>query len=80
MKDFSNKVNQNYTPQDFTITTIEEHDIKLKFAIWEQMEFLSEYIRIDNPEKVINTIRTAVEQYFTEYSPMSEFFEEDFED
>ena len=34
-------------------------------------------MKIDNPEKVIDTIRNAVEQYFTEYFPMTEFFDED---
>ncbi len=76
MNNFSNKVNQDYTPQDFTITTIEEHDIKLKFAIWTQMEFLSEDMRIDNPVKVIDTIRKSVEEYISEYSPADESFEE----
>lgn len=79
MNNFSNKVNQDYTPQDFTITTIEEHDIKLKFAIWDQMEFLSEEIGIDDPEKVIDTIRECVKEYISEYSPADESFEE-FED
>lgn len=77
MKGSSNRISEDYTPEDFTITVIEERDIKLKFAIWEQMEFLSEEMRIDDPEKIIDTIRNAVEQYFIEYSPMSEFFEEE---
>ena len=77
LKYFSNRVSEDYTPEDFTVTVIEEHDVKLKFAIWEQIEFLSEEMRIDNPEKIIDIVRNAVEQYFIEYSPMSEFFEEE---
>ncbi|NQV40240.1 MAG: hypothetical protein HQ505_06850 [Nitrosopumilus sp.] len=69
--------NENYSPEDFTVTVIEERDVKLKFAIWEQMEFLSEEMKIDDPKIIIDTVRNAVEQYFMEYSPMSEFFEED---
>ena len=69
--------NENYSPEDFITTIIEERDLKLKFAIWDQMEFLSENMRIDNPKKVIDTIRNAAEQYFKEYSPMDESFDED---
>ncbi len=75
----SKEANENYVPADFVTTVIEEHDLKLKFAIWDQMEFLSENMRIDNPEKVIDTIRNALEQYITEYSPMDESFDEEFE-
>ena len=79
MKDFSKEANEDYSHEDFVTTVIEEHDLKLKFAIWDQMEFLSENMRIDNPEKVMVTIRNAVEQYFKEYSPMDESFDEDYE-
>ena len=79
MKDFSKEANEDYSHEDFVTTVIEEHDLKLKFAIWDQMEFLSENMRIDNPEKVIDTIRNALEQYITEYSPMDESFDEEFE-
>ena len=73
----SKEANENYNSEDFITTVIEECDLKLKFAIWDQMEFLSEYMKIDNPEKVMDTIRNAVEQYFKEYSPMDESFDED---
>ena len=79
LKDFSKEVNENYTPKDFTTTVIEEHDLKLKFAIWDEIEFLSEEMKIDNPKKVIDIIRTAIEQYFKEYSPMDESFDDGFE-
>jgi hypothetical protein len=69
--------NENYNPEDFVTTVIEERDIKLKFAIWDQMEFLSEDMKIDNTEEVMDTIRNAVEQYCKEYSPMTESFDED---
>ncbi len=72
--------NENYSPEDFITTIIEERDLKLKFAIWDQMEFLSEDMRIDNPEKIINTIRNNIELYFLEYFPMNESFEEGIED
>ena len=77
MKEFSKEVNENYSHEDFVTTVIEEHDLKLKFAIWDQIKFLSEEMKIDNPEKVIDTIRNAVEAYFVEYSPMHEYFEGD---
>ena len=79
MKEFLKEENKSYCPKDFTITIIEEYDQKLKFAVWDHMEFLSEKIRIDNPENVIDTIRNAVEKYFTEYSPISEFLEGEIE-
>lgn len=73
-------INENYRPEDFITTIIEERDLKLKFAIWDQIEFLSEDMGIDNPEKIINTIRNNIESYFLEYFPMNESFEEGIED
>jgi len=69
LKDYLKEETGNYN-----IT--EEHDKKLKFAIWDQMEFLSEEMRIDNPKKVIDTIRDTIEEYFLEYCPMDERFDD----
>jgi len=69
----------DYQPRDFIVTIIEEHDQKLKFAIWEHMEFLSEEMKIDDPQVIIDTIQRAVEQYFVAYIPMHEYFEEGIE-
>ena len=77
MKDYlKEEKNCNIPEEDQIKAIIEEYDQKLKTAIWDQMEFLSEDIGIDNPERVIDTIRDSVEEYFAEYSPKDESFEE----
>lgn len=71
---------ENYNIADPNITSIDEHEQKLRFAIWDQMEFLSEEIGMDNPKEIIDIIRKSVEDYFLEYSPADESFEEEYED
>lgn len=75
MTSYSDKENWNVAENPI-ITSIDEHEQKLRFAIWTQMEFLSEVIGIDNPKKVIDIIRESVEEYISEYSPADESFEE----
>ena len=77
MTNYSERENWNITEQ--TMPTIDPNQ-KLRFAIWAHMEFLSEEIGIDNPEKVIDTIRELVEEYISEYAPADESFEEEYED
>lgn len=64
---------------DPIIVSIDEHEQKLCFAIWNQMEFLSKVIGIDNPKKVIDFIRDSIEEYISDYSSADESFEEDYE-
>ena len=71
-----NNETYNNDDEDRIITAIGERDDRLKFAVWDYMEFLSEEMRIDNPEKVIDTIRDAIEEYFLEYYPMDERFDD----
>lgn len=78
MINYSKKENWNVT-EDPIITSTDEHEQKLCFAIWDQIEFLSEIIGIDDPQEIIDMIREYVEEYISEYSPADESFEE-FED
>ena len=78
MTNYSEKENWNIAEEQ-TIPTIDPNQ-KLRFAIWDHMEFLSEEIGVDDPEKVIDIIRECVKKYISEYAPADESFEEKFED
>lgn len=39
----------------------------LKFAVWDRMEFLSEYMQIDDPVKVIDIIRESIDECIRKY-------------
>ena len=65
--------------EEQTMPTIEPNQ-KLRFAIWDHIEFLSEVIGIDDPKQVVDIIRKCVEEYISEYSPADESFEAEFED
>lgn len=71
-----NNTSEERSDIDPIIVSIDEHEQKLRFAIWEQMEFLSEDIVIDNPQEIIDMIRESVEEYISGYSPVDESFEE----
>jgi hypothetical protein len=65
---------------DSVIVSIDEHEQKLRFAIWDYIEFLSEDLKIDDPQKAINIIQKSVNKSISEYSPADESFDEEYED
>lgn len=59
--------------KDPNVTSIKEHDKKLKLAVWRHMEFLMNCVGIDD-HRVIDVIDESIEKYIREYSPMEELF------
>ncbi len=52
--------------------------MKLKLSIWDQIEFLSETGKVEDPQQIMYLIREQVEEAFVKYSPATEFSEERF--
>lgn len=76
MTKYSKKENWNIA-EDPIITSIDEHEKKLKFAIWDQMEFFSEEIGIDDPAMVIREINDSLSGYYLEHASEYEDIDED---
>ncbi len=70
-------INSNFSSSDDEKpeAIIYDQCMKLKFALWEAIDFLSETVGINDPQLIINIVREQVEESFVKYSPMSEFFE-----
>jgi hypothetical protein len=58
---------------------IYEKYMKLKFSVWEHIEFLSETVGLEDPQLIFHMIREQVEESFVKYSPTFEFSEEQYE-
>jgi hypothetical protein len=56
---------------------IKYHNQKLKFAIWNHMDFCMYDLEITNFDEIINMIRDLINKFVSEYIPMTEFFDED---
>ncbi|WP_100182691.1 hypothetical protein [Candidatus Nitrosotenuis aquarius] len=69
---------ESYT-KDPILAKLEECDQKLKFAVWEFMEYLSEEMKCDHPFDIIKLIKESVDQSISKYSPMDESFDDGFD-
>lgn len=77
--DFTVSVNWEGYTRDPILSRLEELDQKLKFAIWELMEYFGEEIGLDDPSEIIKLIRKSVDESISKYSPKDESFDEYYE-
>jgi len=66
---------ESYT-HDPILAGFEECNQKLKFAVWELMEYLGEMIEYDDPSDIVQLVRNSTAESILTYSPMDESFDE----